>query len=165
MDSEAHRAAVEPTTIAAFHDALAQGNARRMLPDAAPAKVRRLTAAVVPDISRAIYADARTLREFAERVRDGAFGDHLDWVYFIGQRPSGLVKIGVSNRPMARLEMLQIGSPVPLELLVAVVGDMALERVLHAVFAPDRAHGEWFRQSATLAEFIRILRLGKSIAL
>lgn len=156
-------ATATPVTIAAFHDALARGNARRMLPDAPVSKARRLTAKVAPEVSEAIYQNTAVLRRFADRVRDGAFGDHLDWVYFIGQQSGGLVKIGVSNDPVARMTTLQVGSPVPLELLVAIVGDIALERTLHAIFSRDRAHGEWFRRSETLTEFVRILRLPKTV--
>lgn len=69
-------------------------------------------------------------------------------VYFIAQ--AGYVKIGFSTHLAKRFESLQSASPVPLTVLAAIRGDMAMERELHAQFADDRAQGEWFRRSSAI---------------
>lgn len=78
-------------------------------------------------------------------------------VYFIHSLddPQGLVKIGFTDRDLdARLAALQIGSPVRLSLMLAIKGDRSVERHLHEVFAADRCHGEWFRPSRELCDFL-----------
>ncbi|MGW3303983.1 GIY-YIG nuclease family protein [Streptomyces rubiginosohelvolus] len=65
-------------------------------------------------------------------------------VYLIGSPESPLVKIGWTDNPERRLRDLQTGSPVPLQLLTAFEGNAELEGALHAHFADQRMHGEWF---------------------
>lgn len=115
--------------------------------------------AAASEASARIYESQRALRKFAERVRDGAFGRYFSWVYFIGRKSDGALKIGLSGDPTTRLRDLQVGSPEELEFVVAVTGDLAVELMLHQAFAPDRIRGEWFRRSKVLDEFIRIVRL------
>lgn len=76
-------------------------------------------------------------------------------VYLIGVDPGGLVKIGVSVNPHARLAQIQLMSPVRLEVLATIpCGGYDMETRLHQRFAKDRSHGEWFHPSADLfAEF------------
>jgi hypothetical protein len=73
-------------------------------------------------------------------------------IYFIG-RP-GLVKIGRSVDPWARLGKLQTGAAEPLRMLLTMPGGAAQENALHRRFAHLRVHGEWFRLTADLADFI-----------
>ncbi|MFE7529119.1 GIY-YIG nuclease family protein [Kitasatospora sp. NPDC057542] len=54
------------------------------------------------------------------------------------------VKIGRSVDPTGRLSSLQAGSPVELRLLATFPGGPRLEKHLHACFARQRIHGEWF---------------------
>jgi hypothetical protein len=71
--------------------------------------------------------------------------DHLYFVYFIQPIAGGLVKIGVSVAPEARLAALQCGSPVDLQILrVIPCADRKLESRIHAAFAEHRVRGEWF---------------------
>jgi hypothetical protein len=74
------------------------------------------------------------------------------YVYFI--EGAGHVKIGYAADPETRLLAHQASSPVRLALLAKVPGGGPLERRLHAAFAVDRSHGEWFRLSDRLRQAI-----------
>jgi len=79
-------------------------------------------------------------------------GEDLEWVsakklsklYLIAAGP--YVKIGVSSNIPDRLTILQVGSPVELELLfsVEVREAYALERYFHGEFSSQSVRGEWF---------------------
>lgn len=74
-------------------------------------------------------------------------------VYFIRGDMTGLIKIGESIDPVARLtELAKCGSE-RLQLLAIVANGSGTERELHTKLASDRVHGEWFRPSdAVVAE-------------
>ncbi len=76
-----------------------------------------------------------------------------DFVYVVdgGQ---GLVKIGVSTDPTARLVTLQTGSPHRLRLAFTAPTfghAFEIEQEAHAILAAQRANGEWFAVSSDLA--------------
>jgi hypothetical protein len=76
-------------------------------------------------------------------------------VYFVEGSAGGLIKIGFTRFRMAdRLRQLQVGSPVPLRVRATVEAPMSVERWLHATFLDDRSHGEWFRPSDRLMDFL-----------
>jgi len=77
------------------------------------------------------------------------------YVYFIQAETTGLIKIGVTNKPATRLKALQTGSPMLLRPLGLIEGDTRLEAALHAQFKHLRRHGEWFEPSAELLAFIK----------
>lgn len=116
---------------------------------------------VVTEASVAVYGDPRTLRRFAERVRDGKLGPFHSWVYFIERRLDGAIKIGTSTNPAGRLSELQVGCPERLGFLAIVPGDALLERLILEVFSPDRIRGEWFEPSRELWDFIMVLQRNK----
>lgn len=65
------------------------------------------------------------------------------------------VKIGfTTGRPSARLNALQTGSPVTLELLGWFRADKVVESYLHQTFAPLQSHGEWFYVERKLQDFL-----------
>lgn len=67
------------------------------------------------------------------------------YVYVIGPRPRGPVKIGYTSKvPESRLKSIQTGHPERLHILWSVEGDMALEFSLHERFKDYRTVGEWF---------------------
>lgn len=71
---------------------------------------------------------------------------HYDgFVYFIASA-NGRVKIGRSKRPEERLNDLQTGSSVRLEMIAAIpsTNSAKTERQLHELFADRHADGEWF---------------------
>lgn len=65
-------------------------------------------------------------------------------VYLIRDATTGLVKIGSSQDPGARLRSLQTGSGTELELIGWLDGTERRERELHAEYADARVRGEWF---------------------
>jgi hypothetical protein len=61
---------------------------------------------------------------------------------------AGLVKLGQALDPTHRLKILQLGSPVKLELLGAMRSSARLENRLHRFLKAHREHGEWFNHDA-----------------
>ena len=79
-------------------------------------------------------------------------------VYFIqsGER----IKMGVSENPKSRLEVLRIGNP-DCTLRAVILGGYELEQALHKKYAADRIKGEWFKLSDTLEqEIVELTALG-----
>ncbi|MCK1543460.1 GIY-YIG nuclease family protein [Bradyrhizobium sp. 179] len=65
------------------------------------------------------------------------------------------IKIGWSRNHIQRaLNEISPYCPAPLFFIGATPGDRALEAQLHARFAADRAHGEWFDLGPHLREFL-----------
>ena len=75
-------------------------------------------------------------------------------VYFIAMRGADRIKIGFTTDLKARIKQLCTGTPDKIDVLLTVPGTVSLERELHARFAADRLHGEWFRRSPAITEFI-----------
>jgi hypothetical protein len=75
-------------------------------------------------------------------------------VYFVAG--GAYVKIGFTDArtPGDRLTAMQTGSPVKLKVLAFVPGGRTEEQKLHARFATERRHGEWFAVSQELARLI-----------
>lgn len=86
-------------------------------------------------------------------------------VYFAQDTDSQLIKIGrVKNFEdvEARINALQLGSPVKLNILTVLNCNPHYETKLHQKFAHLRVHGEWFRPTLELVEFIgQIKRTGE----
>jgi hypothetical protein len=77
------------------------------------------------------------------RVRSKIKGQ--GYIYFIQAPDCGPVKIGfTTDHPKRRLTQLQTGSPVELTLRAMIRGTHKDELSLHAQFAANRLHGEWF---------------------
>jgi hypothetical protein len=82
-------------------------------------------------------------------------------VYFI-RASNGLIKIGVSKAPHARVAELQVGCPIPLRLVVSFsteeipesLARTLSEKGLQRAFAKARVRGEWFRPVPDLLELI-----------
>jgi hypothetical protein len=69
-------------------------------------------------------------------------------VYVVGSE-NGPWKVGISDCPKSRLQSLQTGSPIKLELkaiftLASSAEAHIVERAIHAELAEGRIHGEWF---------------------
>ena len=77
------------------------------------------------------------------------------FVYFIsafGEQHLKRIKIGYSRDPLERLQKLQTGSPVKLELLGTVKcrddsHARSVEKLAHNLFYKQRRRGEWFHLS------------------
>ena len=77
-------------------------------------------------------------------------------VYFVQGEKLGLIKIGYCidiTRFKTRLQILQIGSPDKLKVLL-VVEEYPHDGMLHGYFKEIRSHGEWFRPEKCLLDFI-----------
>jgi hypothetical protein len=77
-------------------------------------------------------------------------------VYFVQYWDA--VKIGWTSNLPQRLLHLQAGLPEKLTLAFSMPGDILLERSLHTRFSSDRLHGEWFRFSRAILEWIEARR-------
>ncbi|GLQ74703.1 GIY-YIG nuclease family protein [Vibrio penaeicida] len=76
------------------------------------------------------------------------------FVYFIQGECTGLIKIGKTMTLIEqRLKQLQTGSPDKLNFLGGYLGELS-ENDIHTQFQEYRLHGEWFRASESLKEFI-----------
>lgn len=72
-------------------------------------------------------------------------------VYFIQCLETKRVKIGIAQKPIARLTQIQTMSPTKVDLVLSVEGGLELEKALHKEFAETRLHGEWFEHTDELA--------------
>lgn len=95
---------------------------------------------------------ARAERRSAQRRRED-----VAQVYFI-RRADGLVKIGYSHDPAARLSQLKQHHQCEMEILATTPGARAAERELHEKFSESRTTGEWFHPSGALMQHIATLR-------
>lgn len=102
---------------------------------------------------RSDLEERRHYRELRAGDVAHARGASPGFVYFIDDG-RGAIKIGWAKDPSVRLAQLQTGSPVRLRLLGIVPGVKSLERDVHRRFGGLRLHGEWFKQSPSLLEFI-----------
>jgi hypothetical protein len=76
-------------------------------------------------------------------------------VYFVRCLTNGYIKIGFTNKtPEERLRCFRFVSPVPLEPIGWISGDLRREGELHSRFSDSWSHGEWFRPEPPLLEFI-----------
>lgn len=77
------------------------------------------------------------------------------FVYFARAGNSSFVKIGFASDVERRMRELQTSNSSPVEALISIPGDRALEGRLHKRFAAHRKTGEWFRLSDEIKTFIR----------
>lgn len=68
-----------------------------------------------------------------------------EFVYFIGSREFGFVKIGYSKNPKQRLKQIQTSVPFPVEILKAENGNKETETRYHLRFQKHNTYGEWFQ--------------------
>jgi hypothetical protein len=106
-----------------------------------------------------------TCRSRIEQEIPKAPAGSRETVYFISSEgQQELVKIGfTAGSAQERLKALQIGSPVPLQLLHCVETSpgeaQGLEGEFHNRWAELRVHGEWFKVAGDLAEFLALAKL------
>jgi hypothetical protein len=78
-------------------------------------------------------------------------------IYVIRDSLSGHIKIGLSDKPWARLSKMQSDTPGVLEMVATFDGGLAEERALHARFSEQRHRGEWFTATGPCAEWVASL--------
>ena len=81
------------------------------------------------------------------------------YVYFVFNRDSKAIKIGIAKNIRRRLASLQTSSPAELELLCSVKNKTTkaarkLEQELHQKFDRFRIRGEWFKAETELLDYI-----------
>lgn len=82
-------------------------------------------------------------------------------VYFL--KPVGMdgpIKIGCGFEPRERLGSYMALSPYPLEIILTIPGNLALERNIHDCFIDCHSHSEWFRAEPRLLAAIEALKAG-----
>jgi hypothetical protein len=76
----------------------------------------------------------------------------------------GPVKIGVTRNATRRRVSLQTGSARQLRTLWVIEGvGRHMEKWLHSYLSKARMHGEWFRFTPDVAEYLRVLKLIKRL--
>lgn len=73
-------------------------------------------------------------------------------IYFIQTSDNRYIKIGTAEDPIKRLAGIQTSMPYKIRLIGVMLGDYALERVLHDKFRNTRVRGEWFQTTRQLVE-------------
>lgn len=80
----------------------------------------------------------------------------MSYVYAI-ENADGLVKIGWSTDPMARLSKINSDTACPCKMIGFLPGSRAQEAELHALCQPDRVHGEWYRRGHMVSNFLALM--------
>jgi len=76
-------------------------------------------------------------------------------IYFI-QAETGQIKVGYAKDDITkRVKNLQCASPVKLELIHSMEGDIFLEKAIHREFKKSKIKNEWFALSEKLHNFIK----------
>lgn len=105
-------------------------------------------------ISRQAYVEQMATEMMSLATRDDG---PLSGVYFVACE--GYVKIGLSSNVVQRFRTIQVANPFKVEPLGFIAKSSPLEAEklevqLHERFKPERIHGEWFRYSQDLGDFI-----------
>ena len=83
-------------------------------------------------------------KSYSDTVYNKTIIKKNDFVYFIGNREWGLVKIGYSKKPELRLKQVQTMAPFPVEILKIENGNKENENKYHLKFSSLNSYGEWF---------------------
>ena len=78
-------------------------------------------------------------------------------IYFLhcGLGDEDFVKIGYSKDIVGRIETLQPGTPIDLELVGRMPGTIQMEQAIHKHFSHLRKRGEWFHFTDELWDFVK----------
>lgn len=79
------------------------------------------------------------------------------YIYFIENLFNSEIKLGVSSDIDTRLKQISSDIKSPVKLIKLINGDEQKEKELHKRFSNDRVHGEWFKPSDELLDFIKII--------
>jgi hypothetical protein len=75
-------------------------------------------------------------------------------IYFIQKGEGGPIKIGMTTNLKKRRAAIQTHSDEKVILLAQLDGGARRENEIHSMFEQDRKHGEWFRPSEKLLEYV-----------
>lgn len=87
------------------------------------------------------------------------------WIYFIQEKGSGNIKIGVSKSPAKRLKQLQVYNSTSLKLIFTIKGSYEIEGEIHDKFSKYNIHGEWFQGEEEILNYINNLKENKLVSL
>jgi DNA-binding XRE family transcriptional regulator len=73
-------------------------------------------------------------------------------IYLISHE-NQFLKIGYTKNINKRLSQLQVSSPVKLEVLHLIDGNVTIEKKLHVLFKDLRTSGEWFKFDSSILEY------------
>lgn len=99
------------------------------------------------------------IRKEPEKPDDSYKGKY---VYFIGNRESGIIKIGFSKNPWARIVEFQVSSHEKLAILATFRSSAASEADLHVLFSAYHKNGEWFELPPDLMAVVREANTAKA---
>lgn len=95
-------------------------------------------------------ADMRRANQpYVDRTVGGHGSPHVYFAYSAGR-----IKIGTSLYPECRGKDLSPQSPHPVTIIMTVDGGYDLEHEFHRLFDALREHGEWFRLSDEMRQFL-----------
>ena len=81
-------------------------------------------------------------------------------IYFIKPKGDGYMKVGYTTDVSRRLAELQAANPRKLRIVAVVPGTQKLEAAFHAVLAPYRTTGEWFKITGKVKRLLMLLEAG-----
>lgn len=76
-------------------------------------------------------------------------------IYFVNH--TDFIKIGYTVDIRKRISDLQLSCPIPISVVGLIDGTIREEKVLHEKFKDIWSHGEWFRYTKELSDFIESL--------
>lgn len=127
---------------------------RRNLKPGDIAKMRREYARYIREPSSSRNIQLRLIQ------RIGSYVAACCTIYFVQMGKTGPIKIGKSRELRMRLDQLQTGSPLQLQVLAEIQAPAELEMQLHAYFDEHRMEGEWFAPAPEIIEFAELLNEG-----
>lgn len=108
--------------------------------------------------ARRHFLDQLCLNPLDHLKRDIPLRFGWSWLYFVGCRDSGMVKIGITKKLKARMSALRNNSPVPVKLFHTICVYPDVERDMHERFSESRQHGEWFKLTDDINRCIESLK-------
>ena len=109
-------------------------------------------------VSSPTVNDGATRIPFAwQRILESK-NDQVKFVYLIGCKDNGTMKIGISSSPEKRIKKLQTSVAFALELIAKIQGTISLEQQLHREFSHLQLVGEWFKWSEDILQKFKNLQ-------
>lgn len=118
------------------------------------AKDREQNSSVVRDNANKVTTGKLDNRRVAKRKAKKSKKQEDKKVYFLQASPDGLIKIGYTSNLDSRISSIRSDSPSEIRLLASVDGTRELEAELHEEFASYNQHGEWFKPSREILQYV-----------
>lgn len=82
----------------------------------------------------------------------------IGFIYVLGEKYTGPVKIGFSKNPERRLIDLKAAFPYRVELLAVAPGSIFDESYIHSCFSKYALESEWFSRTRKILQFIKAIQ-------